>query len=170
MVGTIGAKLLIVGGEAGESDPTNLAYSRQITELIRTRRLDEEVFWTGFVAPDQVSASLLSSDICALPYRDGASLRRGSLLAAVGHGLPVVTTRPSRAEPLLMDGENVAMVERDDPEALAAAIERLWGDPATRSRLSAGATALARRFAWPDIAAQHMEMYRALLRREGGRD
>ncbi len=157
-------KLLVVGGEAGDTDPTNRSYSQRVHHLIQSRHLEDRVYWTGFVSNQQLSAALLSSDICALPFRDGASVRRGSLLAAILHQLPVVTTFPEKPEPLLVDGENVAMVERDSPSALADVIEALWRDPAARERLSAGATALAGRFKWPEIAARHMEMYEALIR------
>ncbi|MHB0871296.1 MAG: glycosyltransferase family 4 protein [Chloroflexota bacterium] len=156
-------RLLIVGGEAGETDPTNRSYSQQIVRLIKSRRLEDRVYWTGFVSGEQVSAALLSSDVCALPFRDGVSARRGSLLAALVHGLPVVTTCPEHPEPLLVDGDNVVMVERDSPSALADAIELLWLSPELRDRLSAGARALARRFEWPDIAVRHLEMYETLL-------
>lgn len=156
-------KLLIVGGEAGESDPTNRRYQDDVLRSIETPQLKDRVFRTGFVPDQQVSAYLLASDLCALPFRDGASLRRGSLLAAIVHGLPVVTTVPSRPESLLVDGENVVLVERGNPEALAVAIERLWHYGAVRHRLSKGAGEMAKRFRWPGIAARHMEMYRALL-------
>ena len=156
-------KLLIVGGEAGESDPTNRRYQDEVLRSVETPRLRDRVFRTGFVPDQQVSAYLLASDLCALPFRDGASLRRGSLLAAIVHGLPVVTTVPSQPESLLVDGENVVLVERGNPEALAVAIERLWHYGAVRHRVSRGAEEMAKRFGWPAIAARHMEMYRALL-------
>ncbi|MCL4532266.1 MAG: glycosyltransferase [Actinobacteria bacterium] len=156
-------KLLVVGGEAGDSDPTNNAYSRRILQLIRSRRLENRVSWTGFISPEQVSASLLSSDLCVLPFRDGASLRRGSLLAALAHALPVVTTYPEHAEPLLRDGENVVMARADSPAALADAIDTVAKNGELRRRLSAGAASLARHFAWGDIASRHLEMYKLLL-------
>jgi len=160
----IQARLLIVGGDTGESDPTNRIYSRRIVQLIQSRGLGRQVYWTGFLPNEQVSAALMSSDLCALPFRDGASLRRGSLLAAMVHGLPVITTCPGRPEPMLVDGENVALVQRDSPAALADAMERLWRDPAQRQRLGKGASTLALRFRWDEIASRHMEMYDTLLR------
>lgn len=158
-------RLLIVGGEAGETDSTNRSYSQQIVRLIKSRRLEDRVYWTGFVSGEQVSAAILSSDVCALPFRDGASARRGSLLAALTHRLPIVTTRPVTPEPLLVDGSNVIMVERDSPTALADAIEFLWLHPDLRNRLSEGAGLLSRQFEWTGIAARHMEMYETVLGR-----
>ncbi len=159
-------RLLIVGGETGQSDPTNRSYSDRILQLIKSRRLEERVYWTGFVAGEQVSAALLSSDLCALPFRDGASLRRGSLLAALTHGLPVVTTFPEQPDPLLVDGENVALTERDSPSALADAIEQMWLDPDARGRIALGARTLSRQFQWSDIAGRHLELYKTLLSSE----
>ncbi|HEX2923178.1 MAG TPA: glycosyltransferase family 4 protein, partial [Chloroflexota bacterium] len=156
-------KLLVVGGETGDTDPTNRSYSQRVHRLIQSRHMEDRVYWTGFVSAQQVSAALLSSDVCALPFRDGASVRRGSLLAAILHGLPVVTTFPEKPEPLLVDGENLAMVERDSPKALADTIESLWSDPGAWQRLSDGAAMLAGNFTWQKIAARHMEMYETLL-------
>ena len=86
----------MVGGAVGDSDPTSQAYLGQVWTLIRQLGLEDRVHWTGFAAPDQVSAHLLAADIAVLPYREGANLRHGSLHAALAHGLPVVTTSPTR--------------------------------------------------------------------------
>ena len=159
----VNARLLILGGETGDIDPSNRAYSERIERLVVSLHLEDRVHWTGFLPPQEVSAALLSCDLCVLPFRDGASLRRGSLLAAIAHGVPTLTTIPEQDEPLLADGENVAMVERDSPEALARAIGRLQGDAPERHRLAEGASALASRFTWPDIARRHLQLYDTLL-------
>ena len=92
--------LLMVGGAVGDSDPTSQAYLDQVWTLIRQLGLADRVHWTGFAAPEQVSAHLLAADIAVLPYREGANLRHGSLHAALAHGLPVVTTsRPMADRP-----------------------------------------------------------------------
>lgn len=161
----ISAKLVVIGGEAGQSDPTNRACIDRVRAAISSKGLDQRVSWTGFASPEQVSAHLLSSDLCVLPFRDGASLRRTSLLAALEHGLAIVTTMPLGPEPMLRNGENVTMVRRDDPISIADAVEYLWHDEAKRARLSTGAAALAAQFRWPEIAQKHVDMYEWLLGR-----
>jgi len=146
------AHLLFVGGRVGSSDSTNLAYAERVDQLIFERGLAERVHRTGFVSPEEVSASLAAVDVCVLPYRDGVSLRHGSLHACLAHGRPIVTTRPAVAISELCDGENVLLVEPHDPEGLARAVRRLVTDPALRARLEAGAAALTAEFAWERIA------------------
>jgi glycosyltransferase involved in cell wall biosynthesis len=130
--------------------------------LIRALGLEDRVQWTGFLAPEQVSAHLLAADMAVLPYREGANLRHGSLHAALAHGLPVVTTRPPDGLSELTDGENASLAPPDDPAALAGAVAALAGDGSALSRLSAGALALARRYGWEGIAESHVAMYRRL--------
>jgi glycosyltransferase involved in cell wall biosynthesis len=69
-------RLMLVGGEVGASDPTD----RQTAQLLR-QRLDAHVLQTGWLPSDQLSAHLLAADMAVLPYADGASPRRGSLIA-----------------------------------------------------------------------------------------
>ncbi len=146
------AHLLMVGGRTGSSDPTNRAYAERVEELIAALNLKERVHWTGYTTPEVVSAGLVATDICVLPYRDGVSFRRGTLHACLTHGRAIVTTRPAVPLPQVRDGENMLLVPPRDPVGLAAAIARLANDSAMRARLEQGATALAAEFAWERIA------------------
>ncbi|MFN8423889.1 MAG: glycosyltransferase family 4 protein [Anaerolineae bacterium] len=89
------AALIMLGGRTGASDPTNAAYLARFEADVAQRGLADAVRWTGHVAPAEVSAWLHAADVAVLPYADGASYRRGSLLAALTHGVPIVTTRPA---------------------------------------------------------------------------
>ncbi len=49
-------------------------------------------YCTGYLSSDKVSRWLQSIDLFVSPYDDGVSTRRGSLIAALAHGVPTVTT------------------------------------------------------------------------------
>ncbi|MBC7225670.1 MAG: glycosyltransferase family 4 protein [Thermoflexales bacterium] len=148
------AHLLMVGGRVGTSDPTNRAYAAFIDGLIADLGLTERVHWTGYTDPLSVSAGLLATDVCVLPYRDGVSFRRGTLHACLAHGRAIVTTRPAVPLPEVRDGENMLLAPPRDAGALAEAVLRLWRDPGLRARLEEGARALAADFSWDRIARQ----------------
>jgi N-acetylglucosaminyl-diphospho-decaprenol L-rhamnosyltransferase len=86
-------RLMMVGGGLGSSDPTNRATAGALAALARDLGVADSLTWTGYLEPQEVSAALLSADIAVLPFADGASFRRGSLLAVLEHGLPLITTR-----------------------------------------------------------------------------
>jgi glycosyltransferase involved in cell wall biosynthesis len=152
-------QLMMVGGKVGSSDPTNVAYLKRVEGLIEELGLTDRVFWTGYTPQSEVSANLLASDICVLPYRDGASFRRGSFMAALAHGLAIVSTRPRVDVPELRHGENILLVPPDAPVALAEAIARLAEDATLRRRLSEGAARLAQDFTWGKIAEKTKVLY-----------
>lgn len=163
------AHLLMVGGTVGSSDPTNQAYLARIEALIGELGLDDRVHWTGFTSAEEVSANLLAADCAVLPYREGASLRHGSLMAALAHGLPIVSTQlPTVVReaaghfPILQDGASALLVPPDDPAQVAEAVTRLMADQALRSRLAQAALDLSREFRWEAIAQRHLEAYRGL--------
>ncbi len=151
--------LVMVGGRTGDSDPTNVAYAQEIEALIEHLGLVERVMWTGYLEPSEVSAYLACCDLCALPYEDGASLRRSSLMAALENGCAIVTTRPVVTTPELRDGENACLVSPGDVDGLAAAIANLAGDRALRLALGAGARRLYQAFAWENIVDLTLALY-----------
>ncbi|HET7376872.1 MAG TPA: glycosyltransferase, partial [Anaerolineae bacterium] len=78
-------KLMLIGGRTGSSDPSNAKYAAQVERLIESSWLKECVIETGYLDSPEVSRALMACDVVALPYQDGASIRRGSLLAAIAH-------------------------------------------------------------------------------------
>lgn len=160
---TSNIQLMMVGGKVGSSDPTNVAYLKRIERLIEELGLADRVLWTGYTPQPEVSANLLASDACVLPYQDGASFRRGSFMAALAHGLPIVSTRPRVNVPELRHGENILLVPPDAPVALAEAIARLTVDAKLRRRLGEGAARLARDFTWERIAEKTEALYGEIL-------
>jgi glycosyltransferase involved in cell wall biosynthesis len=161
----IPAHLLMIGGRVGTSDPANRAYAERVGKLVDDLGLRQRVHWTGYARPRLVSAGLLATDVCVLPYRDGVSFRRGTLHACLAHGRAVVTTRPAVPLPEVRDGENMLLAEPRDPHGLADAIMRLSAEAdglLLRARLGAGAAALAAEFTWERIARQTAALFRRL--------
>jgi glycosyltransferase involved in cell wall biosynthesis len=155
-------RLLMVGGKVGTSDPTNVAYAEKVERLIAELGLADDVLWTGFTHPEEVTANLTASDICLLPYRDGASFRRGSFMAALAHGLPIVSTLPAVETPELRHGQNILLAPADDVEALAQQVLTLATDPELRRRLGEGARQLSKQFEWPQIARDTLALYQTI--------
>ncbi|MBX5493453.1 MAG: glycosyltransferase family 4 protein [Chloroflexi bacterium] len=163
-------RLALVGAEAGASDAANAAYAREVEARLRTPGLAEVVVRLPVLPSAEVSACLLAADLAVFPFTDGASLRRGSLLAALAHGLPTVSTWPpgSRSDVTsngvgLHEGENIVRVPAGDPAALAALIDRVATDGTLRARLAAGGPVLVAALSWPRIAAAHRALYATLL-------
>jgi glycosyltransferase involved in cell wall biosynthesis len=155
-------KLALIGGQASASDPTDAAFGAQVDKMIARYDLAERVLRTGFVSPADASAHLLASDVVVLPYRDGVSFRRGSLLAALAHARPVITTEPAVPLPELRDGENIRLVPPESVPALVLAVTELLEAPELRAQLGQGAQALATQFGWEGIAARTMAFYESL--------
>lgn len=156
-------KLLMIGGRAGASDPANYAYGQLVDEAIMKSGLESSVRWTGFVSDDEVSGFFFASDICALPYRDGVSLRRGTLMAALAHGLPIITTEALTPSPELAGA--LLTVPIASPRKLADAIHTLAEDKHMKAGLSTRALEAAKRFSWAGIAQQILAFYQEVNQR-----
>ena len=142
-------------------------YRRRLEASIRTLGLQGAVHLTGFQPEAEVSRLLQAADVAVFPFNQGVTLKSGSLLAALAHGLPTVATAPDPPEPVLVDGRHVLLVPRRDAQALARAVERALTDPPLAARLSAHARALAADHRWERIASAHLVLYRDLLRLDG---
>ena len=155
-------KLLMIGERVGASDPTNYAYLQEVESLIERLHLRDSVQWTGMLSDADVSHALCAADVVFMPYEDGASLRRGTLMACLAHGCAIVTTYPTSPVPELIDGESVIYIAPNDPQAATDVILQLVGDPQLMARLQAGAMEASKQFTWEEIARQHAVLYQSL--------
>ena len=93
-----------------------------------------------------------------LPFPDGASFRRGSLVGALSNGTPVVTTI-SAATP--QEIERVVLPAATAEEALHQ-LDRLAGSAALVAECGHKGRLLDERFSWSSIAEAHDLLYRRL--------
>ena len=160
--------LLMIGERVGASDVTNYAYLQEVEALIAELGLTAHVQWTGHQPQAEVSADLNACDVLVMPYADGASLRRGTLMAGLANGCAIVTTTPQAPLPELVDGEDLCYVAYEPPEkgtqgstviALAEAVRRLVSQPELMARLRVNAYRKSQLFSWQTIAQQHLDGY-----------
>lgn len=159
----VSVKLWMIGGRTGTSDPTNAAFAAEIDDLIEALGLGDIVHWSGFVDDPTASAYLAAADVVALPFLDGASYRRSSLMAVLAHGCAIVTTTPCANIPAFEEGGNLMLVPPDNVLALTEALYDLAEEPARRERLRKGARKLHRLFDWTVIARAHAECFSQIV-------
>ena len=151
---------------SGDSDATNRAFGEEVRGL--AAEIGLEPIWTGFVSPEEIGPYFGAVDMMALPFDDGASLRRGSLQAALGYGRPTLTTFPVEEDiPELVNGENVTYVPVGDEQALAHEMVLLARDPERCSTLALGAGEAARQFTWESIAERTLAFYEKTIAMKG---
>ncbi len=156
-------KLLLIGGRTGSSDPSNAEYAAQVEGMIDALGVRDRVIATGYLEPRAVSQALSICDVMVLPYVDGASLRRGSLLAAIAHGKAIVTTEPRYPIEGLKPEDSVLYVRPGNALALAETTQRLLNDEVLREHLQAEVSATAKLYTWDRIAARTVDMFARVL-------
>lgn len=158
-----GTRLVIIGGTPGASDISNAAFQAELQQTIDLLGLRSSIIFTGYLTQDDVSAALAACDVVALPYVDGASYRRGSLMAALALGCAVVTTTPSDDADAFVDQQNLLAVPPEDPESLCRALMHLYEQPALRATLGKAALETSRRFSWNSIAHHYLNFFQQVI-------
>jgi glycosyltransferase involved in cell wall biosynthesis len=144
------ARLFILG--AGELEG-------ELRQRIAERHLEEAVVLCGF--QDNPWKFVARADAFALTSRyEGFG---NVLVEAMACGVPVVATSSPGTREIVSDGIDGLLVDRHEPAAVAAALERLLTDEALHRRLSAAARASAERFSLPVIAAAYDRAFGAAL-------
>ncbi len=105
----------------------------------RALGLGEKTTWRGALTQDELLVEYRNADLFALASRVARDGDRDGLpnvlLEAQSQGLPCVATRVSAIPELVRDGQTGLLVEENDPDALARALEALISSPARRRAL-----------------------------------
>ena len=112
----------------------------------------------GFVEQREVSAYLLASDVLAMPYSSGVTIRDGTeageftsplkLFEYMAAGKPIVATGVPSVLEILRPGENSLVAPPDDAEEFFRALGLALCDSELCARISAGARSDAAQYTW----------------------
>jgi glycosyltransferase involved in cell wall biosynthesis len=140
----------------GSSQMGEQTYFNAIRE--RVRALANTTLETDLPS-EAVSSRVARARFAYLPFPDGASDRRTSLLAMMGNGLLVLTTRGAHTPP---DLEGAVRYVANHEEAFKQ-LEVLAESAESREALKARARRYLERFSWDSIAKKHLELYSKVM-------
>jgi glycosyltransferase involved in cell wall biosynthesis len=149
-------RFLVIGATLGRF--------RGYWERLRADAEGLPIEWRLDAEPAEVARAISRAAVAYLPFPDGASERRGTLLAVLGNGIPTVTTVGRHSPPALND----CVIYADTPEQALSSIKRVLGEPALRQHLARNARHYASQYSWRSIARQHVDVYRSVLARRRG--
>lgn len=141
----------------GEIHPKYKSYY----QTLRHESADNNVEWIIGRSLDEVGELISESHACVLPFNDGATFRRGTLLAALVNGVPVITTKGSSTPTELLHGLNVLFANNSDE--IVSLIRHLLEDKNLYYKIVQGAEQIGRKFQWANIAQEHIRIYEELL-------
>lgn len=136
--------------------------SQRLADEVRAAGLENNVDLRGYVGYHEAHVMYRHGDIFVSPtYAEGFS---NTILEAMASGLPVISTDVVGVKDCIRSDDNGLLVPAAQPDALAAAIDRLLDDDVLRKRLAQSALAeVRRRWSWPVVAGQIISVYHRLL-------
>lgn len=117
------------------------------------------IIWDVDLSESAVAEVLSRSRIAYVPFPDGVSARRGSLLALLANGVATITTRGTHTPPQM---ERVVEFAQNPEQALQL-IQRIASDNEHRRRLINNGLTYASNFTWEAIATKHVEVYEKVI-------
>ncbi len=104
----------------------------------------QSVHATGALSAGDISRHISACDVMLQPYQDGVSGRRTSVMTALSHGVPVVTTEGKATEHCWTESHAVKLSKVDDAKSIVEAVQCLLGSEGMRRSMANLGTALYR--------------------------
>jgi glycosyltransferase involved in cell wall biosynthesis len=152
----------------GETHPKVLerdgeVYRRGLEARARDLGVDDAVrFDARYLETSKLSRLVQEADVILLPYDSREQVTSGVLVEAVTAGKPVVSTGFPHAVELLSSGAGL-LVERQNPDAIAAALRRVLTEPGLADDLAAEADRLSPQLLWSAVAQQYRDLASSAL-------
>jgi glycosyltransferase involved in cell wall biosynthesis len=129
--------------------------------------LSGQVMTTGGLPTEAIASHIKACDILIQPYQEGATTRRGTLMAGLSLGMPIVTNLGHSSEPVWKESGALDLAGDSRPETIVAAVEGLLSSPGRWQELGKRAASLyAERFS----LERSLQTLRRLAREEDERE
>jgi len=158
----IEARLLIVGGDSEDPDPSLTPEIRRLQSIAEEEKVSESVTFVGRRGREALKYYYSAADIfVTCPWYEPFGITPVESMAC---GTPVVGTNVGGIKFTVRDGETGYLVPPNDPDALGARLAYLYEHPKLMSVLSRQAVRRANDlFTWQKVAASVASMYEEVL-------
>ena len=113
--------------------------------------------FTGFLQGDALAVAYASSDVFVFP---SVTETFGNVtVEAMAAGLPAICASRGGACDIVQPGDNGLLVEGNDADELAAAMDSLVRDPERRRRMSQAALESSKHYQWENTARRYRDLY-----------
>ena len=147
-------------GEINSGNNNHFAeYHKQVMKWLKQYQMLDFVQITGYVTEQQASEEIQNSYLATLFYEDGLSLRRGSFLAYLTHGIPIVTTLGDEESVKLLKGNKGVFMSDDDCEIVNKIFEFAAMNEENLNKITEMNKKIAKQFNWDKIAKKFLEDY-----------
>lgn len=120
----------IAGAPARENDKQ---YKKELEARVRELTIENHIEFLGWV--EEMPEYLSSLDVFVLPsYNEGIP---GAVREALAMSLPVIATDIGGTSEVVHDGETGILIEPEDPDAIAEAVDYLLSNPEIRAKMGA---------------------------------
>lgn len=149
----------IIGEIGTESNNHFCDYHKQVWTWIEQYGLKDSIEVTGYISDEEVSKEIQKSQIAMLFYEDGLTLRRGSFLAYLAHGIPIITSMGDDDAFDLFDGHKGIKMTETDQEVIDAIYEFANITLAQKKEIRDDDVMLSTHFDWSRIGKKFLEDY-----------
>jgi glycosyltransferase involved in cell wall biosynthesis len=127
-------------------------------QKVRTLGLEDKVAFVGWVDPVEVPDYLAAADMLIGPsWLEAQGL---TFLEAMFVGTPVIATRTGGIVDIVKHEETGLLVQQRQPDQIAEAVWRLYGDPDLSKRIaSAGASLAGTHYTWSVCAQRFSDLF-----------
>lgn len=151
-------ELVVAGGPESAVDLVRDPEARRLSSVASVCGVRHRVRFLGAVDRRGVARLMATADaVVATPWYEPFGM---VALEAMASGVPVVATAVGGMIDSVVDGVTGVLVPPRDPDAVAAALRRVLGDPSFSSRLGrAGAERARRTYSWDCVARGALGAY-----------
>ena len=140
-------------------------YREKLISLTRTLGIEKNVlFINDFVDDGTLGTYLGAADLVVCPYHSGGQVTSGVLSNALGRGKPIISTPYLHAQEALAEGRG-RLVNFNDSQDMATAVNGLIEDPSLRLSMAAKAYMLGQEMGWSKISQQYLDVFENVIQK-----
>ncbi|MDB5243181.1 MAG: glycosyl transferase family 1 [Spirosoma sp.] len=166
---TIEARLLIVGGETDDPDPSSTPEIRRLQTLADEAGVADLVTFTGRRGRETLRYYYNAADVfVTTPWYEPFGI---TPLEAMACGTPVIGSNVGGIKHTVRDGRTGFLVPPNDPKALAQKLALLLTNAALRERMGQRSRQhVQKHYTWTQVARQTADLYEEIVSNESSAD